>query len=111
MSEAMRCTLCKLTGQDCEGLNLAWKRPYADQDLGCLDRVGLCDSHQREVFAGEWPGYHAIHSRYDRANRSWCPDCQDLYGSGSRSSNRAAAGERELVAEDCQPASAPDSGS
>jgi hypothetical protein len=109
MTEVLRCTLCELTGRDCEGWNLAWKRPCGVQNPEGPERVGLCDSHRLEVFAGKWPGYHAIHSRYDADNRSWCPDCQDLYATRSRSSNRVAAGEGESVAGDCRPAAAPDS--
>jgi hypothetical protein len=109
MPELLRCTLCKLTGQDCVATVLAWKRPRGAQNPGGPERVGLCDSHRHEVFAGKWPGYHAIHSRYDADNRSWCPDCQDRYASRSRSSNRVAAGEGESVAGDPPSAAAPDS--
>jgi hypothetical protein len=102
MDDPTICTLCELTGQHRSATYLAWKRPTGAEDpsepMG-LVRVGFCDSHCSQVIGGEWPGFgfHAIHSPFDADARSWCPDCQDLFASRSRSSNRVAAGEGVVV--------------
>lgn len=97
MAGVVACTLCELKGQSRNATVLAWRRPrgaVVQSAPNDPERVGFCDPHFHEVIRGEWTGFgfHAIHSRFDADARSWCPDCQDLSASRSRSSSRVAAG-------------------